>query len=300
MHFQLFSLSDTIRASIYAVLAYAAFALSDAFGKWLQEEGFNKHFILFITQIPSLILLSGYMFTKYGWNQTFKPHLVKWHILRALCIVSLTLCLFLAIEELPLADLYGIIFCAPFLIAVGARLFFKEHQTKTEWVAIIVGFSGILFISGIDFSTMSIAYLFAFGQALSVAGGSLLVRKIGREEHPFVFVIYAAIAVMIVNAYPMIGKDLPEFNIMHIFIFTVYSITIPLAILFLTSAFTTAPRISAVLPYQYTQIVWGVAIGYFIFNTILGWNVIIGAGIIVVCGLYLIHHQTRNKIKNIK
>ena len=288
-------MSDHLKASISAILAFTFFAFADGMGKWLQDEGFNKYFILTITQIPGLSILLGYMLYKKGWGETFKPHLVKWHLARAMCILSLTFFLFLAVEKLPLSDLYGIIFCSPFITAIGAYLFFGESQTWREWTIIIIGFSGILFIADTNLSNFNIGYLWAFLQAITISVGSLIVRKIGKDEHPFVFVIYANITVIIFNCIPAAFIDLPSFEPIHYLIFGLYSLVIPLAIFFLTTAFTITPRMTAVLPYQYTQIVWGSLVGYIVFKDIPTWNVIIGAGIIIACGLYLIYHQAQTK-----
>lgn len=136
------NLTDNFKASISALLAFALFAIGDGMGKWLQDEGFDRYIILTLTQIPGLIILLTYMLYRFGWVQTFKKSLVKWHLARAFCIVSLTFFLFLAVRDLPLTDLYGIIFCAPFITAIGAYLFFGEHQTKREWIVILIGFTG--------------------------------------------------------------------------------------------------------------------------------------------------------------
>ena len=292
------NLTDNFKASISALLAFALFAIGDGMGKWLQDEGFDRYIILTLTQIPGLIILLTYMLYRFGWAQTFKKSLVKWHLARAFCIVSLTFFLFLAVRDLPLTDLYGIIFCAPFITAIGAYLFFGEHQTKREWIVILIGFTGILFIAQTDFSNFNIGYLYAFLQAVSISGASILVRKIGRAEHPFVFVIYANISVILFNFIPALMQPFPNFEIIHYLIFGIYSAILPLAILFLTTAFTIAPRMTAVLPYQYTQIVWVTVIGYIVFNNIPSWNVVTGASIIMAAGLYLIYSQVQtNKNK---
>ncbi len=289
---------SSLQASIIAILAFSFFALGDAMGKWLQSEGYSKYFILVVTQIPSLIFLSTYMLRKKGWRGTFQMRYVPWHILRALSIVSLTFFLFLALERIPLADLYSIVFCSPFITAIGAYFFFNEKQSLTDWVAIMIGFLGILLIAQPDYSGINIAYIFAFCQALSISAASLLVRKIGEKEHPFVFVIYANGAVILLNFIPALNTSFPEaVTSIHIIIFMAYMAILPLAIMCLSMAYASAPQITNVLPFIYIQIVWGAGIGYLVFDDIPSWNVITGASIIIACGLYLIFHHKRRKNK---
>ena len=282
---------SSFQTVIMAVMAYSLFAFADAMEKWLQAEGFDRHFILFLTQLPGFIVLLSYMLTRYGWSETFKKERFKWHVARAISLVSLTYFLFLAVAELPLANLYGIIFCSPFITAFGAWLFFKERQHMQDWIAIAIGFIGIIFIAKPDYSGFNIGYIFAFFQALSISAASLFVRKIGPSENPFVFVIYANAAIMIANIVPAASTTLPEVTGHHILVFISYAMILPLGILCLSTSFTHTPRISIVLPFIYIQILWGTIIGYLVFNDVLTWNVAVGAGIIIICGLYLIFHQ---------
>jgi drug/metabolite transporter (DMT)-like permease len=284
-----------LQAIILAIIAYSFFSFADAMGKWLQAEGFDKHFILVVTQIPSLIIMFSYLMWKQGWTKTFLTGHFKWHVLRALSIVSLTYFLFLAVERLPLTDLYGVVFCSPFITAIGAYLFFRERQTKSEWIVIATGFIGVLFVAQPDYGGFDIAYIYAFCQALSVSAASLLIRKIGPHEHPFTFVVYANVAVILANFYPATQVSMPDITMMHSYVFAGYAFVLPLAILSLSMAFAHTPRMSIVLPFIYIQIIWGTILGYLIFDDMLTWNVTIGVGIIILCGLYLIFHKPNKK-----
>jgi S-adenosylmethionine uptake transporter len=284
---------SALQAALFALTAYSLFAIGDTMGKWLQAEGFDKHFILIATQVPGLIFFLGYMLITKGKTETFKKHLIGWHCVRALSLVSLTFFLFLALEHLPLADFYAIGFTSPFITAIGAWLFFKERQTTTDWVIIIIGFMAILLIAQPSFDNFNIGYLYAFLLAASVSSAGLLARKIGEAEHPFVFVIYGNAAVALSNFVPALSVDMPDYSPLHIMVLMAFAILSPLALIILSMTYTRAPRLTSVFPFIYVQIIWGAVLGYFIFDDIPTWNVIIGAIIIIGCGLFLLFHNRK-------
>ena len=64
----------------------------------------------------------------------------------------------------------------------------------------------------------------------------------------------------------------------------------------LTYAFSKAP-VGVITPFEYTGLIWTAALGYLVWQDIPANNVILGAAIIVCCGLYVIYRESRhNKV----
>lgn len=286
-----------LQAALYATLAYLLFTLSDGMGKFLMMEGFTKAQVLTLTSIPSFIALSLLMIKRRGFSKCYHTHYKFFHVLRALSILSVTFFVFEALKHLPMADFYGISFSAPFLVTIGAFIFFKEKTSLTEWAAIALGFGGVLIVVQPDYDHFNIGYIYAILGVVSLAAAGLIVRKIGRDEDPYLFVIFANLAIILFNIYPALSHAWPEnITLNHIIIFTIYSAIIPTAILTLSAVFARAPTITAVVPFQYLQIVWGAIFGYFVFSDIPQVNTIVGSGVVIAAGLYILfHHQRQNK-----
>lgn len=282
------------QTALYTIIAYFMFATSDTAAKFLMADGFERSVVLVITSIPSLIAMTAFMIYRHGFARALHTHYKLLHIGRCLCLIGVTYFGFMALQHLPLADFYGIVFATPFVVTLGAFVFFKEKISMTELAIILIGFAGTLVIAQPKYGDINVGYLYGFGGVLCVAMAGLLVRKIGNEESPFLFVIFANIGITLANIIPALAHGLPATITMeHIGIFTVYCFTIPTAILMLSAVYARAPSVAAVAPFQYTQIIWGKAFGYLIFDTTPDLNTMIGSGIVIASGLYIIFHHKR-------
>lgn len=282
-----------LQAALGSILTYALFSFSDAMGKWLQSEDFHQSLILVATSLPSLIVLSFFLWKRRGFKRMYHSPYMKLHFLRGLSLIGVTYFVFRALDTLPLADFYGIIFTTPFLITIGARLFFKEKADIQDWLCIIVGFGGVLVVAQPDFSNFNFGYLYAFAQAICITAAALICRGIGRDENPYIFVVFANIAIIAANIVPAIQNPIPDITWTHVWVTAIYSAIIPTAIMMMSAIFARAPSVTNVTPYQYTQIAWGTLIGYLVFADIPAWHVVIGAGIVISSGLYLLFHHAR-------
>ena len=288
------------QAGCYALLAYALFTFCDSAGKWLMSEGYAQNHVLTFTNIPSFILLTLFMIRRHGIQKCYYTHYKLYHALRALSLVGVTYFVFNALQKLELADFYGIMFSAPFVTTIAAFLIFKEKIDMTEWLVILIGFSGVLIVVQPDYAHFNFGYLYALGAVLSVTAAGLIVRKIGRDEDPFLFVIFANMAIIASNIIPALQTALPTIEPMHLIVFSIYALIIPVAILVLTAVFSRAPTVGVVAPFQYTQIIWGGIIGYVVFDNIPQVNTWIGSAVVIACGLYIMFHHKRKSRKELE
>jgi S-adenosylmethionine uptake transporter len=203
--------------------------------------------------------------------------------------------MFKSVENLPLTDYYSIAFAAPFVTTIMAFIVFKERTSITEWMAIIIGFAGVMIIIKPDYAGFNWDYIYPLGAVFSVSTAAILVRKIGKEEDPYLFVIFGSLAVLLAYIIPALNHPLPDIKPHHILIFCIYSFTIPTAVLTLSAVFARAPSVASVVPFQYTQIIWGAIIGYFVFHDVPEINTIIGSAIVIACGLYILFHHKRKR-----
>lgn len=287
------------QAAFYACFAYLMFSLSDAMGKWLMAEGFDKSTIILLNSVPACIALIALMAKRHGIKRALHTRYKFLHLIRAFVLIAITFFMFQAVKYLPLTDFYGVVFATPFVVTIGAYFLLKERADIREWLAIIVGFGGVMIVIQPDYNNFNIGYLFAIGVVFSITAATFIVRKIGRDEDPYLFVIFGNIGLIAANMIPAIHIGIPDFNWQHILVLTVYSFTIPTAVLTMSAVFARAPSVTSVTPFQYSQIIWGTLFGYFVFNDIPQTNTIIGSAIIIACGLYVMfHHHSLQKKKS--
>jgi len=263
-------------------------------------EGYDRSFILVINSIPATVILTAFMIKRHGIKNAYHTQFKKLHILRGLALIGITFFGLKALTLLPLTDFYGIVFSTPFVTTLGAYIFFKEKITMTEFACIAIGFGGVLFIAQPDYDHFNIGYLYAFGAVLCVSSAGLIVRRIGREENPFLFIIFGNIAIFAFNIIPSTFHTLPDITLDHFIIFVIYCITIPLAVLIMSAIFARAPSVAVIVPFQYTQIIWGALIGYVAFADIPQINTVIGSSVVIACGLFIILYHKRKRRRELR
>lgn len=289
------------QTAIYTILAYFMFSISDTSAKFLMQEGYDRSVVLVITSLPSCVILTSFMIYRHGIARALYTQYKALHALRAAFLVCVTFFVFMALQKLKLADFYGITFSAPFIVTIGAAIVFKEKVSITEILVILFGFAGTIVIAQPSYDDFNIGYLYAFIAALCMAGAALTIRKIGHEESPYLFVIFANLGIIIANIIPAFYAGLPAVITLHdIAIFTLYCAAIPTAILTISAVFARAPSVAAVAPFQYTQILWGTTLGYFIFDNIPDQHTVIGSAMVIGSGLYIIFHHKRKSKRDIE
>ena len=288
------------QAAVWATFGYLMFSISDSFGKFLLGEGFHKSTILVINSIPSVIVLSVWAINRHGLKRAFHTRYKTLHVMRGLALTGVTFFAFEALSTLTLTAFYGITFSAPFFITLGAAIIFKERVDLKEWLAILIGFSGVIIIVNPDYSDFNIGYIYALLTVICISSAAMIVRKIGRDENPTNFVIFSNIAIILANIIPATQLPVPDIEPIHIAILALYSISIPISIFTVSAVFSRAPAVSAVAPYQYLQIIWGTVIGYLFFAEIPQENSVMGSIVVIGCGLYILHHHSQKRRRDAK
>ncbi|MCC6561135.1 MAG: DMT family transporter [Xanthomonadales bacterium] len=217
---------------------------------------------------------------------------IRWslHLLRGALSIFMLATFAYALKRLPLADAYTLFFIAPLLITALSAPLLGEKVGAARWAAILVGLVGVIVAmrpSGSGWLGLgSIAALAsAFGYALS----AITVRTLGRSDSTQSMVLWMTV---------MVGLGagllaLPEWRPIattHWPAIAVIGVSGALAQYAITIAFKLGEA-SAIAPFEYTALGWGVALDWLLWQTLPDRFVLIGAAIIVASGVYLIRHE---------
>jgi S-adenosylmethionine uptake transporter len=274
-------------------LGYACYNLCDVGSKQLLSPPMNLYFAqVMLTSAASVIFFMAI----YGWFKegkkafrTGKPGLM--FVRAALGQVS-TICNLIALPYIHLTTFYTLVFTSPFWVALISAYFFKDKLDGRRMGVILFGFCVVLFIfhpGGKLFNGWALLILlgsFAYSWQL------LVVRKIGSgESRPFMYMCGSVMSILI--ALPFLGNHYVPLTLYEWSIFAGIGLINSIGLLCISYAFQEAPSASAVAPYHYTQIIWGALLGYYCFSEIPNVETMVGAALIILAGLYLIHHETR-------
>jgi drug/metabolite transporter (DMT)-like permease len=193
----------------------------------------------------------------------------------------------------PLTESYAEFMSAPLIVAVLSSLLLREKIPTVRWVAILVGFVGVLIaLRPSMHGFASLGGLGALTSAVCYAGGVLMIRLMSRTDSSQALVLWyltLIFAASLILAIPQWKPIAPS----HWPIIVVIGITGALAQHLITSAFRRAPA-SVIAPFEYTALPWGVAIDLCLFQRLPGPRVFLGGLIVVLGGLFLVYDEHRS------
>lgn len=284
-------LSPNIQAMIIAAIGYVFFSLSDTMAKYataiyhpLTVTAFNGLFFFLICLSLSKPL--------GGLKKTLQSRYKKFHAIRTVGNFFAAITVTYSISKVPLTLLYAVVFTTPFVIALIAILVFNERPSKKAWITIIAGFLGVLIVIRPGFDDFNIWALAILCATFFIAATHLPVKKMGKDETILSLGLYPSFFLTIMLLpFAVTNYGLPDLKHMIFFFFGGVGIMGGLTCLALAYKIG---RTAQVAPIQYSQILWGTIIGFFIFNEIPDMWTLIGATIIIGAGLFLIYSESRS------
>jgi drug/metabolite transporter (DMT)-like permease len=271
------------------IAATTCFAFMAAMIKLGYEAGVSTvelSFYRFAFGLPPLLVWIAWSRNPGAWR-TERPLA---HAGRAVIGLTTMMTAFSALAYLPLAEATTIGFAAPLFAVALSAVVLKEPVGRHRWTAVIIGFVGVLVVMRPEGS-----HLPALGLALAVGaafGGGLVtitLRQIGRTEHPQTTVLWFSLLSMLALATLM-----PFYARAHDaeawLIVAALGTFGGFGQLFLTASLRFAP-VSAVVPFDYTQLLWAVLLGWLLFSNQPPATTWAGAAVIIASGLYTLYRE---------
>lgn len=280
-------LTSNTRGAMFALAAFGIYSTHDVVVKFLGEVYAPFQIVFFSTlfgfPIVTLMLLRDRM------QGDLRPRHPWWTLLRTAAAVISTTSAFYAFSVLPLAQTYALIFAAPLLITVLAVPVLGETVGLHRSIAVMVGLLGVLVVLRPGATEFSSGHLAALAAAVCSSVAAVIVRKIGAEERSAVLLLYPMVANILVMGciLPFVYKPMPGLHLGGVALMALLGFT---AALCQIAAYRTG-RAVVVAPMQYSQILWAVGYGAFFFHERPDWPTAVGAGIIILSGIYVVFRE---------
>jgi len=289
------NLSENMRGALFMATCMAAFGVNDALIK-VSSEYFTLIQAIFIRSIFTTVFLGI-----YAWRQ--KAFLIgvskkNWaRIFLRMTSEILGAYFFLySIFNMPLANATAILQSMPLAVTLAAAIFLKEPVGWRRYIAVLVGFIGVLIIvrPGTDgFSSYS---FFALGAVLLFVCRDLATRTISRTVPSSMISFVTSIGIMVVSAAALPFFDWKPVTPQNISILLAASVFVIVGYVLIVSAMRTG-EIGFVSPFRYTILLWSIFLGVIVFGDIPDVWTIVGSTIVVVTGTYTFYREQQLKRK---
>ncbi len=276
------------RANLGIMLVLASqlvLLLLDVSAKWLSIEGMPTSEIVFVRYGMHVALLL-LLFLPVTGLQLFVSNNWRLELLRGVCLLGTTGLNFLAMRYLPLTVTSALMFTSPLMVCALSGPLLGEGIGWRRWLAICVGFVGILVIVRPGSEAFQPAALLSLGCAAFLALFSILTRKLAGVDTAQTQQFYAG-ATPIVLLLPVAFNDWvwPSMPISWIFFFIMGAAG--LAGHFLNSVAHRFATPATLAPFSYLSLIYLSLASWLIFNQPPDEWFIFGVVIIVLSGLYI-------------
>ena len=274
---------------LFAITAYFSFSLLDA----LQKTAIVNHSIFQLIFVKYLFVFFLSLFeAKRKKNANFyKSNNLKLQILRSLLSIIESGCFILAIKYLSLANAHSVGALAPVIIVALSAIFLKEKVSVKTWVAIFVGFIGVLIILRPTSSIFDVKSMIPLVAAFFVGLYQVVTKISSKYDAPEVSLFYSSIIGMIITSLLALNFWQP-INMESYIIFFGIGLFFSLGFYFQINALSKA-RASIIQPFHYTLIFWAIILGYIFYDDIPDLFTITGAIIIAVSGIFVINQTSK-------
>ena len=228
-----------------------------------------------------------------GIKATLKPQKLSLLVVIGLIGALGVFILFKAFQVGRLADVTALAYSSIiFLTALSVPLL-KEAVGWRRWMAVLVGFSGILLMASPD-KNIQMGSLLAIVFAIIDAIIMILLRITTQHNKVSTTVFYTAL-VAALTCFPFMIEDfLMPLTLRDTAMLIFLGLGGGVGQTFLTKAYSIAPAV-AVAPMIYTSMIWGGLFGVLCFGESLTLNLLVGAFVVVLCSVYIIYRENKER-----
>lgn len=275
-----------VRGVVFMLLGMAVLNAMDAVSKLLTLEfsGIQVAWARYTFHLLPLLLLMG----PIRLQRVLRTADMRAQLLRSTSLAISAVFIILAFSVMPLADAIAVSFVAPLMIVALSARFLGERVEIYRWVAVIIGFIGMLILVWPSGDVFEVGSLFALAAAVFWAIGMIMTRQV-RGDDTWTTLLFTALvgSVLLSLVVPFFWRT-PSM--------TAWATMLAMGLLgciahtMIIFAFRNASA-SLLAPYNYTLLVWATFYGWVLFEELPNLRTTIGASVIVASGFYVWYRE---------
>ncbi|WP_435098128.1 DMT family transporter [Candidatus Pelagibacter bacterium nBUS_27] len=275
---------------LFGIFAYLSFSILDVIQKTLVL--YHSIFQLLLVKYFFVLCLSLIESKRKNNYLFYKSKNIKLQIFRSLLSVIESGCFVLSFKYLSLANAHSIGSLAPVIVVALSAIILKEKVSPKTWIAIFIGFVGVLIILRPTSSIFDPKALLPLIAAFILGLYQIVTKKVSKHDKNETSLFYTSIIGLIIMSL-LASKFWTPVDIssyaMFLGIGIFFSLGLYLQIIALSKA-----RASIIQPFHYTLIFWAIIFGYIFYNDVPDMFTIFGAIIITCSGIFVLNQSSKN------
>ena len=267
-------------------LSVCAFSMMDLIVKWSDDYPLGQ--VIFFRGFFGIVLyyfvipkerIRDFYFTK-------RPLL---HFSRCFFGLAALLSIFTALRNLPLATVVSISFAAPIFTTIFSIFFLSERVGYFRWLAVFIGFIGILIISEPGLSSLNVYYIFPVIFVLGMSYVAISIRQLSSTEPVWLISLFFSAAITIAGLLTLpFGWIMPSFY--DLTLLSMIGFFGGVANLWLSQSYKFS-EVSLVTPLKYLALVFAIVFGYLIWGEVPSGKTLIGAILVIASSIIIFRRE---------
>ena len=267
-------------------MSVCAFSIMDLIVKWSDSYPLGQ--VLFFRGFFGVIFYF-FIIPRERLKNFYYTKRVGLHFLRCLFGLIALISIFIALRNLPLATVVSISFAAPIFTTIFSIFFLSEKVGLYRWLAVIVGFVGIVIITEPGFTSLNIYFIYPIIFCLGLSYVAIAIRQLSSTEPIWLISLNFSIAITVASFFTIpFGWVMPE--IKDLFLLSLIGIFGGVANLWLSQSYKFS-EVSLVTPLKYLALVFAIIFGYFIWEEIPTIKTIAGSILVIISSIIIFRRE---------
>ena len=211
-------------------------------------------------------------------------------VLRGVCVIGSSFMFVTGLFYLPLADAIVIAFAGPLFVTVLAPLMLDERVGWRRWLAVLVGFLGVVLIVRPGSSAFQWFAVFPLVAALLGGMRDVITRKMAASESTVAVLFVTTTCVAVAGCISSVFVPWQPMEMGQLKYFVASGVLLGIAHYLLIESFRLGEA-ALVSPFKYMNVIWAALFGYLLFGDVPDTYTLGGAVVVALSGLYILHRE---------
>ena len=275
---------------LYMFMSVCAFSVMDVIVKWSTDYPIGQ--VLFFRGFFGIIFYF-FIIPRDRLHNFYLTKRAGLHFLRCMSGLIALVAIFIALRSLPLATVVSISFAAPIFTTIFSIFLLNEKVGIYRWLAVLIGFVGILVITEPGISSLNVYYIFPIIFCLGLSYVAIAIRQLSTSEPVWLISFYFSLAITILSFFTIPqGWVMPDYK--DFLLLSMVGVFGGVANLWLSQSFKLS-EVSLVTPLKYLGLVFAIFFGYFIWNEIPTIKTLFGAALVIISTMIIFRREIYKK-----